>query len=85
MEESQSVRRVLFTYGTEHLQYKDKIRFYYGLKGRDGKSGIVKDASIEQLGKTVLLVPEKKADSVRSFLESWKCRFEARRVILNAA
>ena len=40
---------VLFTYSTIHLLKKDKIRFYYALKGRDGKSGIVKRDKIDHL------------------------------------
>ena len=32
----------IFTYSIEHLLKKDKIRFYYAIKGRDGKSGIFK-------------------------------------------
>ena len=40
---------VLFTYSTEHLQKKDKVRFYYALKGRDGKTGVVKKYRIDHL------------------------------------
>ena len=56
---------VLFTYSTKHLLKKDKIRFYYALKGRDGKSGIVKSCDIDHLGRTVLLVPIKFAQEVK--------------------
>ena len=49
----------LFSYSTQHLLKKDKIRFYYAVKGRDGKSGIVKDYKIEQLGRAVMLVSSK--------------------------
>jgi len=73
---------VLFSYSTEHLLKKDKIRFYYALKGRDGKSGIVKSCNIDHLGRTVLLVPIKFAQEVNEFLELWKCKFKKREVLV---
>lgn len=73
---------VLFTYSTEHLLKKDKIRFYYALKGRDGKSGIVKSCNINHLGRTVLLVPIKFAQEVNEFLELWKCKFDSKEVLI---
>ena len=79
---SKYVARVIFTYSTEHLLKKDKVRFYYALKGRDGKTGIVKRCKIEQLGRTVLLVPEKSAPEVDDFLKYWKCEFQQRRVLV---
>lgn len=72
----------LFSYSTEHLLKKDKIRFYYALKGRDGKTGIVKNYSIDHLGRTVLLVPAKFADSVNQFLSLWKCKFQKKEVLM---
>lgn len=73
---------VIFTYSTQHLLKKDKIRFYYALKGRDGKSGIVKSLKIEQLGRAVLLVSSKNADEVDDFLKLWKCKYEKRKVLV---
>jgi len=73
---------ILFTYSTEHLLKKDKIRFYYALKGRDGKSGIVKSCNIDHLGRTVLLVPIKFAQEVKEFLELWKCKFSSKEVLV---
>mgnify|MGYP000277021173 CR=1 FL=1 len=73
---------VLFSYSTEHLLKKDKVRFYYALKGRDGKSGIVKACKIDHLGRTVLLVPEKFAEEVNEFLELWECKFKLKEVLV---
>ena len=73
---------ILFSYSTEHLLKKDKIRFYYALKGRDGSSGIVKSCRIDHLGRTVLLVPVKFAKEVEEFLELWKCRFRKKEVLV---
>lgn len=73
--------KVIFTYSTEHLLKKDKIRFYYALKGRDGKSGIVVQYKVNHLGRTVLLVPEKFAKDVEEFLTLWKCEFQKLEVL----
>ena len=74
--------RVIFTYSIEHLLKKDKIRFYYALKGRDGKTGVFKKYKIEQLGRAVLLVNTKFEKQVQEFLESWKCKIKKRRVLI---
>jgi hypothetical protein len=74
--------RVIFTYSIEHLLKKDKIRFYYALKGRDGKTGVFKKYKIEQLGRAVLLVNSRFEKQVQEFLESWKCKFKKRRVLI---
>ncbi len=73
---------VIFTYSTEHLLKKDKVRFYYALKGRDGKTGIVKRCKIDHLGRTVLLVPDKHATDVEGFLQYWKCAYKRREVLV---
>ena len=73
--------KFIFQYSTQHLPKKDKVRFYYALKGRDGKSGIVVSLKIEQLGRTVLLVSEKAEKEVEEFLNFWKCNFKKRKVL----
>ena len=80
--EAKSRDYTIFSYSTTHLEYKDKIRFYYALKGRDGKTGIIKDYSVEQLGKTVLLVHKNFSEEVKQFLEQWKCNFKIKEVIV---
>ncbi|MFQ5621110.1 MAG: hypothetical protein ACE5FT_04665 [Candidatus Nanoarchaeia archaeon] len=72
----------LVTYSTSHLSKSDKVRFYYALKGRDGKSGIIKSCSIEQLTKTVLLVPPDQSTEVKEFLEYWKCEHQVQEVLI---
>lgn len=73
---------VIFQYSLIHLAKKDKIRFYYALKGRDGKSGILKEFNIEQLGRAVLFCPKKTETKLDSFLTYWKCNVSKKRVIL---
>ena len=74
--------KAIFTYSLGHLLKKDKVRFYYALKGRDGKTGVVKSLKIEQLGRAVLLVPMKNAREVGEFLGYWKCKFQTRNVLV---
>jgi len=72
----------VFMYSTVHLLKKDKIRFYYALKGRDGKTGVVKRYHIEQLGRTVLLVEEVYTKEVVDFLSYWKCKFSTKDILV---
>ena len=72
----------LFSYSTEHLLNKDKVRFYYALKGRDGKSGIVKFTSANYLGRACLLVKEKYGKEVEDFLGYWNCKFNEKGVLV---
>jgi hypothetical protein len=82
LDSSKYKESVIFTYSIEHLLKKDKIRFYYALKGRDGKTGIVKEVKIEQLGRAVLLVSAEHEKQVAEFLEYWKCEFKTKRVLV---
>lgn len=74
---------LIYTYSTEHLAKKDKVRFYYALKGRDGKSGLVKNLRIEQLGRTVLLVPQRYREDMEQFIRLWNLPFTTRKVIVD--
>ena len=73
---------VIFTYSTKHLVKKDKIRFYYALKGRDGKTGVVKRCKIDHLGRTVLLVPDKFDQEMQEFFKLWECPIQRRKVLV---
>ena len=81
-KEENYLPRFIFQYSIKHLPKKDKVRFYYALKGRDGKSGIIHSQKIEQLAKTVLLVSEKAEPDVEEFLTFWKCNFKKRKVFI---
>ncbi|MBW2994851.1 hypothetical protein KY312_00725 [Candidatus Woesearchaeota archaeon] len=59
---------------------KDKVRFYYALKGREGKSGIVHDYSIEKLGRTVLLLDAKHEKDIHDFFVLWECPFSIKKI-----
>lgn len=74
--------RIIYSYSTKHLLFKDKVRFYYGLKGRQGDAGIIKDCRIKQLGKTVLLVSLKYDKDLEEFLNYWKCKYTKHEVMI---
>ena len=74
---------VIFIYSLTHLAVKDKVRFYYALKGRDGKSGIIKQYNIEQLAKSVLIIDKKQEQQLEDFLKFWKCEYRKKEVFIN--
>ena len=82
LKSTKNEQYTIFMYSTIHLLKKDKIRFYYALKGRDGKTGIVKKCNIEQLGRTVLFVEAKHKTDVESFLKYWKCAYKLKDVLV---
>ena len=84
VDKSKYKEMVLFTYSTEHLLKKDKVRFYYALKGRDGKSGIIKAYKIDHLGRTVLLVPIKFSKDIKEFFKLWRCPIQIKEVLIKS-
>ena len=84
VDRSKYKEMIIVTYSTVHLLKKDKIRFYYALKGRDGRSGIVKQYKINHLGRTVLLVPVKFKKEIQEFFKLWRCQFQIKEVLVKA-
>lgn len=62
------VSMFVLSYAIKHLAQKDKVRFYYALKGRDGKTGIIKACQINQLAKGVLQIAPAHVSRVIEFL-----------------
>ena len=73
--------RILYVYSTSGLAKKDLVRFYYALKGRDGKSGILKATGTEFLAKGVLLAPQE-IPELDEFFALWKVPTKKRRILL---
>jgi len=73
---------LLLNYSIKHLENKDKIRFYYALKGRDGKSGILKNTQTSYLGKAVLLTPAEFEKDIKKFFARWNLPFTSRKIIV---
>lgn len=74
--------RVLFKYDTSKLSYTNKIRFYYALKGRDGKTGVVKSTNSDFLAKTILLSPVSSDGQLISFFKEWNVPFTRQRILI---
>jgi len=72
----------IFSYAISHLKNSDKVRFYYALKGRDGRSGIIKTLNIFQFGKTVLMVSREHEKEMDEFLGLWKCTYQKKQVLI---
>ncbi|MBI4143826.1 hypothetical protein HY486_01095 [Candidatus Woesearchaeota archaeon] len=77
------VPMIIFSYTTKHLKYSDKVRFYYAIKGRDGKSGLIKEYDITQLGKTVFLVKLEYEAALIHFFTEWKCKHKILHAMIN--
>ena len=73
---------IIYTYSLKHLPKKDKVRFFYALKGRNGKKGILERLNIDQLGRTVLLASSNKEKEIDEFFNYWRCKTKKRRVKL---
>ena len=71
---------IIYTYSLLHLLKKDKVRFFYALKGRNGKKGILQRLKIEQLGRTVLLALASKEKEMDEFFAYWQCKPKKKRV-----
>ncbi len=79
-ENNKLKEKILFTFSTQEFLKKDKIRFYYALKGRDGKSGLVSATKSEHLGSAVILVDAKHDQEWQDFFNLWKIKFTRRKV-----
>ena len=67
----------LFRFTLDGLPRKERVRFQYALKGRDMKSGLLKELNGEQWGAWVIAVPIQHTYRFREFLELWEVKYEA--------
>ncbi|NPA47389.1 MAG: nucleotidyltransferase domain-containing protein [Thermococci archaeon] len=74
----------LFRFTLEGLQRKDRVRFQYALKGRNMKSGLLKDLNGEQWGAWVIVVPIQHTYRFKEFLERWNIKYEAFTILKGA-
>lgn len=76
---------LLINYDSYWLSNTGKVKFYYALKGRGGKSGVIKYYNIEFLGKGVLLVPRTHKKDIISFFETWKIPYKITEIVMGKA
>lgn len=67
----------LFRFTLRGMERKDRVRFQYALRGRDGKGGILKELGALQLGAWVVLVPIGNTYRFKEFLDLWGVGYEA--------
>lgn len=75
-------KMVIYTYSTRNLLAKDKVRFFYALKGRNGKSGILKSTKSVCIGKSVLLVHYTVDEEFQNFFKLWNLPYTRRKVVV---
>ena len=74
--------KIILSYSIEHLEKTEKVKFFYALKGRNGKQGFIPKNKIKQLGRAVLLVPAESSSEAINFLKLWGCKFDKQEVLL---
>lgn len=73
--------KVMFVYSLSKLMYKDKVRFFYALKGRTDKGILEKTKSI-QLAKGVFLTPLEYDKEIQEFFRQWGLVYKRRRIFI---
>ena len=77
-------QQVLYTYSIGHLPQKDKVLFFYAIKGRNGNPGLFEKLKVNHLGRCVLLVPTEADVEFEEFLKKWNCAFTKRHVLVGS-
>lgn len=73
---------VIFWYNLKNLKQKEKVKFYYALRGRKMEEGLLKKLNGIYLGKGVIAVPLKYEDDIRDLFMKWKIPCNRRRILL---
>ena len=75
-------KMMIYHYSSKHLTKTEKVKYYYALKGRDGKTGIVKALNLCHIGKGVILAPFRHGDDVEQLFKVWNISFLKRNAIV---
>ncbi len=70
----------LFIFNSSRLSGSRKVRFFYKLKGRGNKKGILDKLDAEFVAKSVILVSMKNYFALIKFLREWDCDFDIKEV-----
>ena len=85
MLESEYKRMLIYTYAMpSDMTSKDRVIFFYAIKGRNGKPGLLKDLGVQQLGRCVLLAPVEVEKQFDEFLQKWRFSFTKRQVLVGS-
>ena len=72
--------RQIYVYSTSHLTPTERVKFFYALKGRNGKPGILDTTQSIFLAKSVLSVLHSQSGEIEQFLKTWDCNFSVKKV-----
>ena len=72
--------RQIYVYSTSHLTPTERVKFFYALKGRNGKPGILDTTQSIFLAKSVLNVLHSQSEEIEQFLKTWGCKFSVKKV-----
>ena len=75
----QDVARHIYIYTSSHLTPTERVKFFYALKGRNGKSGILDSTQSSFLAKSVISVSVTNTKEIEAFLKTWKCKFSTKK------
>lgn len=73
---------VLFTYSTDNLANKDKVKFFYAMNGRNNNPGILAKFESVHFGVTAILAPKKSRDDLILILKKWNILFKMREMLV---
>ena len=72
--------RQIYVYSTSHLTPTERVKFFYALKGRNGKPGILDTTQSIFLAKSILSVLHSQSGEIEQFLKTWDCNFSVKKV-----
>ena len=71
--------RHIYVYNSSHLTSTERVKFFYALKGRNGKPGVLDSTQSIFLAKSVISVAQTNAKEIENFLKTWKCKFSIKK------
>ncbi|MEK6932276.1 MAG: nucleotidyltransferase domain-containing protein [Nanoarchaeota archaeon] len=67
---------ILFKYELKGFNKSDRMRFYYGLYGRNkNDKGIIDDLGLIKFSDTIIFCPVKNAEKIKEFFDYWKIKY----------
>ena len=71
-----------FVLETKNLSNKKRVKFSYALNGRRGEGGFLDKVSGKRISQKVFLIPIKKSDLFKEFLEKSEIKFKSKHIII---
>ena len=76
-------KKIILEYTLVNLNRVNKTLFGYALKGRDGKSGVLKEISGKAIGRNVIILDFNEQEKLLEFLGYWKVEYKIKEVFEN--